>query len=275
MENYYGFKNVTLSDEELQSFFCDSLENKYGFVQNEYLVAHSKEGDMVGVRKFNGEKFVDVPFKEVSSEFFGKIKARNIHQRLALDLLYDENIPMKVITGRFGTGKDFLMCAAAADLLERGKYDKIVFVRNNIEVKDSKPIGHLPGTMNDKLRQFAMPLADHLGGSEGLNALIDEGKVEIAHLGFLRGRDIRNSIIYCTEAENMTVEHIQLLISRASDGSTVWINGDFKQCDAEVFRRNSGLMRAVEKLKGNKLFGYVNLIKTERSELAALADLLD
>lgn len=154
-------------------------------------------------------------------------------------------------------------------------FELIVYVRNNIEVKNSKPIGHLPGSYNEKLLPFAMPLADHLGGVDGLELMIGHGKIEIVHLGFIRGRDIKNSIIICSEAENMTKEHIQLLLGRVGEGSSLWINGDFKQCDADVFRENSGLMTAVNKLKGHPRFGYVKLLKTERSETAAMADLLD
>ena len=167
------------------------------------------------------------------------------------------------------------MSAVAVDLLEEGIFDKIVYVRNNIEVKDSKPIGFLPGSYNDKLLPFAMPLADKLGGIDSLNQMMHDNKIEVMHLGFIRGRDIKNSIIICSEAENMTKEHIQLLIGRIGEGSALWINGDFKQVDATVFERNNGLMIAVEKLKGHPRFGYVKLLKTERSETAAMADLLD
>lgn len=120
-----------------------------------------------------------------------------------------------------------------------------------------------------------MPLADHLGGVDGLSLMVSHGQIEIVHLGFIRGRDIKNSIIICSESENLTKEHIQLLLGRVGEGSMLWMNGDFKQCDAEVFRRNSGLMTAVNKLKGHPKFGYVKLLKTERSETAAMADLLD
>ena len=167
------------------------------------------------------------------------------------------------------------MSAAALDLLEHNKFERIVYVRNNIEVKNSKPVGFLPGTYNEKLMPFAGPLADHLGGYDGLNLMISSGKIEIVHLGIIRGRDIKNSIILCSEAENMTKEHIQLLLGRVGEGSALWINGDFKQCDAEIFRKNSGLAAAIEKLKGHPRFGYVKLLKTERSETAAMADLLD
>jgi len=120
-----------------------------------------------------------------------------------------------------------------------------------------------------------MPLADHVGGVDGLHMMMEEDQLEIIHLGFIRGRDIRKSIIICSEAENMTKEHIQLLIGRVGEGSELWINGDLKQCDAEVFEKNSGLMTAVQKLKGHPRFGYVKLLKSERSETAAMADLLD
>jgi PhoH-like ATPase len=122
---------------------------------------------------------------------------------------------------------------------------------------------------------FAMPMADHVGGKDGLEMLIQQGKVEIEHLGFIRGRDIKNTIIMCSEAENMTKEHIQLLISRIGEGSALWLNGDFKQIDDKIFEGNNGLYNVINKLKGNSRFGYVQLQKTERSETAALADLLD
>lgn len=142
-------------------------------------------------------------------------------------------------------------------------------------MKNSKPIGYLPGNYKDKLLPFAMVLADHLGGVDGLEYMIGQGKVEIVHLGFIRGRDIKNSIIICSEAENMTKEHIQLLLGRVGEGSSLWINGDYKQVDDKVFMENSGLITAVDKLKGHPRFGFVKLIKTERSETAAMADLLD
>ena len=190
-------------------------------------------------------------------------------------MLYNQDITVKFLAGKFGTGKDYLMSSAAIDLVEKGKYNKIVWVRNNIEVKNSKPIGHLPGDYNDKLLPFAMPLADHLGGVDGLEIMMNQGKIELVHLGFIRGRDIRDSIIMCSEAENMTKEHIQLLLGRVGEGSSLWVNGDYKQVDGEVFVKNSGLIIAVNKLKGHPRFGYVKLLKTERSETAAMADLLD
>ncbi len=74
-----------------------------------------------------------------------------------------------------------------------------------------------------------MPMSDHLGGIDGLEIMMRQGKIEVVHLGFIRGRDIKNSIIICSEAENTTKEHIQLLLGRVGEGSELWINGDFRQ----------------------------------------------
>lgn len=275
MDEYLGFKTVALNEDGINAIFQDAPNNDYECLQNEYLIATDTEDNMLGVFKCKENKMNKVPFKTINSKYLGKLKPRNAQQQMVVDMLYDEETTVKIVTGKFGTGKDFLMCSAAIDLLERGRFDKIVYVRNNIEVKDSKPIGHLPGSYEEKLLPFAMPLADHLGGIDGLGEMVSRGMIEIVHLGFIRGRDIKNSIIICSEAENMTKEHIQLLLGRVGEGSALWINGDFKQCDAEVFKNNSGLMTAVDRLKGHPRFGYVKLLKTERSETAAMADLLD
>lgn len=276
MSEYFGFRQAVMSDEEIAAFYENSEAfGNFDCLINEYLLIQNRFGEDVDQYRWSGSEFVKVPFKQINSRFVGKIKPRNLQQQLALDLLYNNDITVKVLTGKFGTGKDYLMASAAIDLIERGKYERLLWVRNNVEVKNSKPIGYLPGEYKDKLMPFAMPLADHLGGVESLELMIVQGKVEIVHLGFIRGRDIRNAIIMCSEAENLTKEHVQLLLGRVGDGSSLWINGDYKQVDGEVFRSNNGLMTAVDKLKGHPRFGFVKLLKTERSETAAMADLLD
>lgn len=280
MNDYSGYKELSLSsidmsEEDLNALLSGDSQNSCGCLENEYLLLKDDTDSELGIYKFSKSILAKIPYKSINTRFIGKVKPRNSQQQMAIDLLYDSNTTVKVITGKFGTGKDFLMCSAAIDLLEKGQFEKIVYVRNNIEVKNSKPIGFLPGSYNEKLLPFAMPLADHLGGADGLSLMINHGQIEVVHLGFIRGRDIKNSIIMCSEAENLTKEHIQLLLGRVGEGSSLWINGDFKQCDASVFEHNSGLMTVVDKLKGHPRFGYVKLIKTERSETAAMADLLD
>ena len=275
MDEYVGYLETTMGDDELATMYEHQENNFAGLVQNQYVIVNRQNGEFADALKWNGSSLVRVPFKAINNRYIGKIKPRNIHQQLAVDMLYDAATTVKVLVGKFGTGKDFLMSSVAMDLLDKNRFQKIIYIRNNIEVKNSKPIGYLPGDYNAKLLPFAMPLADHVGGVDGLELLINQGKIEVVHLGFIRGRDIKNSIILCSEAENMTKEHVQLLLGRVGEGSALWLNGDFKQTDADVFSRNSGLMTAIDRLKGHPRFACVKLIRTERSETAAMADLLD
>lgn len=275
MEEYLGFKEVAVDDDTINDLYAGKALNTFDLLQNEYMIAKDQDGKDIGLFKCDNEWLIKVPFGVIQSRYLGKIKPRNTQQKMAIDMLNNRKETIKILTGPFGSGKSMLMAAAAIELIEKGEFEKIVYVRNNIEVRDSKPIGFLPGTYLDKMLPFAMPLADAIGGVDGLEIMMKEGKLEIVHLGFIRGRDIKRSIIMCSECENMTKEHIQLLIGRVGEGSELWLDGDFKQCDSDVFKYNSGLSVAIDRLKGHSRFGYVKLLKTERSETAAMADLLD
>lgn len=275
LDEYLGYKELTLSDEEMSYFYCHTNENIYDCILNEYLIIKKSDGEVVDYRKWDGNEYRAVSYKQVNSTFMGKIKPRNPQQVLAFDMLQNKDQTIKIISGKFGTGKDLIMIANALKLIEEGKYDKLIYIRNAVDVKDASAIGFLPGSKEEKLRPYAMPLADHLGGETGLDMQIMAGNIEIEHLGYIRGRDLKNAIVYCSEAENLTKEHVQLLIGRIGSGSSLWLNGDFKQTDSAVYRMNNGLLSAVEKLAGHEKFGYVQLQKTERSETAAMADLLD
>ena len=275
-DNYKGYIDYHFStDEEIAEFYSNMQKNTLGLMINQYAILYNTNGEIIDKVKWDGTYNKTISYKPISNDFVGKVKPRNIQQELCFDMLQDNKSTIKVIRGNFGTGKDYLMVTHAIQLIKQNKYDKLIWIRNNVEVKDTNPIGFLPNDMKSKLLPFAMPLADHLGGESGLEMFINQGKIEIQHLGFIRGRNITNSIIYCSESENMTKEHMQLLIGRVADGSTLWINGDNKQIDDKVFERNNGLSILVDKLKGNRKFATVALQKTERSETAALADILD
>ena len=275
-DDYKGYIDYHFStDEEIAEFYSNMQNNTLGLMINQYAILYNPNGEIIDKVKWDGTYNKTISYKPISNDFVGKVKPRNIQQELCFDMLQDNKSTIKVIRGNFGTGKDYLMVTHAIQLIKQNKYDKLIWIRNNVEVKDTNPIGFLPNDMKSKLLPFAMPLADHLGGESGLEMFINQGKIEIQHLGFIRGRNITNSIIYCSESENMTKEHIQLLIGRVADGSTLWINGDNKQIDDKVFERNNGLSILVDKLKGNQKFATVTLQKTERSETAALADILD
>ncbi len=275
MDEYRGFQEITSDDERLPTFYSDLTNNIFDCRQNEHIIVYDTDGVAKDFYRWDGTRYALVGYKVIKNDYTGNVRPRNPQQRLAIDMLYNQDITVKILVGKFGTGKDYLMSSVALDLVMQGKFDKIMWVRNNVEVKNSKPLGFLPGDAFDKLLPFAMPLADHVGGRDGLERLISNQQIEVEHLGFIRGRDIKNTIIMCSEAENMTKEHVQLLLGRVGEGSALWLNGDYKQTDHKVFTENNGLMIAVDRLKGHPKFGFVKLVKTERSETAAMADLLD
>lgn len=257
-------------DAEQKNLF-DTPTNGYILIPNA-----DADGNTVGLR-WDGSRYIPIKYKKISNRFTGDIRPRNDQQRLAFDMLQNDDITVKMLAGTFGSGKTMLMVSSAIDMIEKHKVDKLIWIRNNIEVKNTKELGALPGTLLEKLgaASFAGPLADHLGGESGLEYWIKNGQVEVAHLGFIRGRDYKNAILLVSEAENLTKEHIQLLLGRVGEGSMLWLDGDLKQTDEAVFENNSGMRKAISALTGNPHFAYVYMPKTERSETAQLADLLD
>ena len=249
--------------------------NHFNCLENEYVIFKNEDDEIIDKYRWTGTEYKQVRYEPIKNIYTGCIRPRNPQQCLAFDMLQDNKTTIKLLTGVFGSGKTMLMILHAIDMIQRGFADKIVWVRNNIEVKDSVPLGALPGTADEKLLPFAGPLLDHIGGLEGMYAMMDNNQLELQHLGYIRGRDIKNSIIIASEAENLTTQHIQLLIGRVGEGSQLWLDGDHKQVDKQVFKDNSGLLRAVERLAGQSLFGYVDLPISERSATAKLADLLD
>ena len=271
---YRGYEVIRSDDERLAEFY-EAKTNIFNLLENQYLLVEDLHGKLADSYVWQNGTFRKVGYTKIGNDFTGVVKPRNAQQEVLFDMLVDKQSTVKLVTGGFGCGKTMSLVVAALDAISKGRFEKIIWVRNNIEVKDTTPLGSLPGDSYDKLLPFVMPLADHCAGIEGLQHLIEQDKVEIVHLGFLRGRDIKNSIILCSEAENLTKQHIQLLIGRVGEGSNLWMDADLKQRDKTAFEKSAGLELLIERLKGQKLFGYIKLLKTERSETARLADLLD
>ena len=274
--DYIGIYEANLVNEELADFYESNGEVLCRqMIENQYLTLRAVGSDEV-VDYYQKKDGVlhKVAFPSFKSDFCGTIKPRNPEQYCAMDLLKSD-VPIKLLTGKFGSGKTILIINWALEAIQKNQFEKIVFIRNNVQVKDTDPIGALPNGILDKTLPYVMPFADHCGGVEGLKMLIDSGKLEVIPLGFLRGRSIRNSILYSMESENLTKQHIQLIMGRVDEGTQLVMDGDFKQKDRTIFERSQGLEIMVERLAGNEYFGYVNLKKSERSKVAQLADLLD
>lgn len=273
--DYTGVQDLVLNQKQMAEFYqgelCPAL------LENQYLLVRDEEsGNVVDYFKKKDGKLVKVQYPTITNRFeLSKIRPRNPEQYCAMDLLRDKDSKVKVLRGVYGSGKDYLMFNEALHQLEGGRIKKIIFIRPHITVGGLPDIGYLPGSAEEKLGWTLGPLLDKVGGQEGLKFLMENEQLEMVPLTYIRGRSFENSIIYTTEGQNMTSEIAKLLLGRVGEGSELWINADTHQVDKRLYVEDNGVNRMVEKLTDNPLFGYIYLPKTERSDVARLADLLD
>jgi PhoH-like ATPase len=207
-----------------------------------------------------------------------KISSRNKEQAFAIDLLMDPSVKVVSLVGRAGSGKT--LCAIAAGLqqtigLRENPYDRMIVSRPVQPL--GKDIGFLPGTMEEKMLPWLMPIQDNLQFLVGnnrntLQMYMDQGKIEIEALTYIRGRSIANAFIIIDEAQNLTAHEIKTIMTRVGEGTKIVLTGDIEQIDnVYVNETSNGLAHAVEKFKQFPIAGHVTFTKGERSEVATLA----
>ncbi|MGE6699347.1 PhoH family protein [Hyphomonas sp. NPDC076900] len=150
--------------------------------------------------------------------------------------------------GPAGTGKTYLAICKAVEALQKGRVSKIVLSRPAVEAGEQ--IGFLPGGMEDKLAPYLRPLYDALSdrlSPAQLKHMLSEGVIEIAPIGFMRGRTLNNAFIVIDEAQNCTYTQLKMLLTRLGWHSTMVITGDPNQSD--LLPEFSGLAKAADKLE--------------------------
>ena len=268
-----GWEKFYPNDNEMALLYSDPQMNVLKCKTNEYAKIY-KGTELKDILFWDGSLYRPLKYREIRSDFLGKnIRPLNIEQKMAFDLLQNPSVPVKLLFGVPGSGKDYLMFLHAWDLIQKGKKDKIVFIRNLVPFKDAPEIGFLQGSLQEKISWGLGPIKSILG-EDGLTMAQQAGQIEAVNLGFIRGCSWDNTIIYVSEGQNITGGGYKLLISRCGNNSELWINGDTYQTDDKKFETNNGLERIVNSLTGNKLFGCVKLLKTERSEIAELASII-
>ena len=271
-EEYCGWKKVEPTEEELTKLYSNPEINTFCAKINEFIEIFV-DNELKDIQMWDGEHYRTLNYKEFKTPLGEKIRPRNLEQKMYLDLLQNKDIPIKLCIGRFGSGKSLLALSYALHEIHIGRFDKIIFVKNNLDVKGAGRLGTLPGDEIAKQYPWLRQIEDHIGFQK-FEEYLESGIIEPAHLSTLRGRDLKNSIILVDEAENLLTTNIQLLLGRIAENSEIIFCADVKQCDYRN-EKMSGIPKLIERLKGNKLFGMVKLIKAERSAVAATADLLD
>ena len=282
-EEYTGYKEITLSNEELAEWYQTILinnVNQFLLLENQYLIIRNTDNYIIDKYKWKDEHYEKIPFRKAESKMFGKVvpKDGDIYQQLALDSLYSNQITM--IRGAAGTGKSYLSFGYMFDLLEKGIIDKIIIFCNTVATKGSAKLGFYPGSRDEKLldSQIGNLLSSKLGDRLIVEKLIADGQLVLLPMSDIRGYDTTgmNAAIYISEAQNLDIELMRLALQRIGNDSICILDGDSNaQVDSALYAgSNNGMRRVSDIFKGSDIYGEVTLQSIHRSKIAELAQKL-
>ncbi len=205
-------------------------------------------------------------------KFVKNVRARTAGQQDLMNAINRYNLTLAI--GPAGTGKTYLAIAAAVERLEKGEIERIILSRPAMEAGES--IGFLPGDMHEKMAPYLRPLYDALGdrlGGKRVRQLLEDGTIEIAPVGFMRGRTLNNAFVVIDEAQNCTYQQLKMLLSRLGWHSTMVITGDPGQSD--LLDGMSGLADVAKRLSKVSDIGVVELQQTDIVRHPLVAQMLD
>ena len=191
---------------------------------------------------------------------------RTRNQERLVIALQDATQHIVVTVGPAGTGKTYLAMLAAVRALRQGECERIVLTRPAVSVEDEQH-GFLPGSLIAKMEPWTRPLLDVLREyyrPQDIADMIEEQTIEIAPLGFMRGRTFKNSWIIADEMQNATPAQCKMLMTRIGAGSKIVITGDTDQADRQI--ADNGLADILTRLKKGGVQG-ISLCEFESKDI--------
>ena len=252
------------------------VSKSFAFHNNGYYILKSPKNSALSFYNPVTERLGHVEKRTVYN-----IKPRNAEQAFAIHCMMNPDVKLAAITGMAGTGKTLLALACA---LEQKREFKQIYLARPIVPLSNKDIGYLPGDIKSKLNPYMEPLWDNLKFIQNhyketdkeykrLTDMVNQEKLLITPLAYIRGRSLSNIYFIVDEAQNLTPHEVKTIITRAGENTKIVFTGDIHQIDTPYLdSQSNGLSYLVDRLQGQELFANINLEKGERSELANLAN---
>lgn len=274
-ELYKGYIELYGTEEENDNALLELME-KGTLHANQYVILHDSDTGSDNAVRWDAkeQEFVDIRY---SSK---KIKPLNIYQACAMDLMYNDHIPIKIIMGLPGSGKSMIGVTMAEERIYTGLYDRLLLVRNPIAV-DGFTAGYLPGGWFEKLGKFYNCMTQYLtndsmyDSAEFFDPKNEEAQkrrgylLEMEAVQDLKGISVDRTIIIADEAEDLSIKLIKCLGTRVGKGSELILLGDLKQAENQ-YKVNNGIATFIEHSLESPLVGVVWLPEDVRSEMSKL-----
>ena len=274
-ELYKGYIELYGTEEENDNALLELMES--GTLHaNQYVILHDSDTASESAVRWDAKEqdFVDIKY---SSK---KIKPLNIYQACAMDLMYNDHIPIKIIMGLPGSGKSMIGVTMAEERIYTGLYDRLLLVRNPIAV-DGFTAGYLPGGWFEKLGKFYNCMTQYLtndsmyDSAEFFDPKNEDAQkrrgylLEMEAVQDLKGISVDRTIIIADEAEDLSIKLIKCLGTRIGKGSELILLGDLKQAENQ-YKVNNGIATFIEHSLDSSLVGVVWLPEDVRSEMSKL-----
>lgn len=272
-QDYKGYVEVKGNTDEINKFFelVENNDKDFKLYTNQYVIIKNTDLKDEKVMRWDGNKFVSMRVPQYAKH----LKPKNSLQLAALDLMFNDEIPIKVICGTFGSGKTYLAVKGAKAILDHGDVSKLLLVRNPVPA-DGVDIGALPGDKEDKVGAYFRPMLQYL--DEDFDMFDPEAEkrqqaIECEIVTFMKGISVEHTMMIVDEAEDLNLKLLKMIGTRIGNGSSVVFTGDYKQAESK-YRSDNGLSLFIDKCKGNPLVGIVVLEEDVRSKASKVfADL--
>lgn len=276
MDVYSGVSVVTMKAKDWQEWYengkvkLDKFGDKKDFPPNMGVVLKGGSAKEHGIVKGSFIKKFKYP------EAFG-VKPKNTEQQLAMSMLLDTDIKLKMITGKEGTGKNYITAACVLEMLLGDKqYNKLVLTRTTDEV--GRSLGLFPGTADEKFANHTASFRYTLKaimGEEGdyVDMMMQKKQIEYIPIQLMRGISFPpGTLVWADEIAGLSPYELRMLGTRLGEDCALILTGSFEQIDRRGKAEDTGLAKLVNgyKIKHSAITSHIELIQNERSALSKL-----